>query len=1069
MSSTTLPVHGRRFVAAQRSFSRAVLAALVAFSGLSLSSADDYDFQPNVPGSGVLPGADFGSAANWLDHQTNTTGVFPGVNDNAVISGGNTAYYSTTSQADPASFTFNLMQVGDDSSSGTQTGDGTLNQDSGAITTNNWINIGGGSTGTYNLSGTGSFTNHNDTLMVGGNGQGNFNVSGNATVTSDGGGYITIARWGGTSQMTQSGNSVVTTVNNAVRVGEGGNGTYNMNGGTLNAGPGIGLGLSGGASGTFNLNGGLVATSSVYGGPGSSAFIFNGGTLQASGNTANLMATSLQSVTINSGGATFDSNGFNATVAKGFVAGTGNGGLTVIDSSGTGNGVINLTGANSFQGVTTITSGTLEVSGGGSLNSNGNLVNMTGGNFLVTGAGTTVTVGKSGSDSQIGNGGTATLTVSNGALYNAGGSWTQLGNAGGNGTINISSGATFVTDSIRSNGTGTVNFNGGTLAANSSGNNQQILQPNGNTLSVNILAGGATIDSRGDNNIGTSVALNGTAGGALTFTDSVGGGVLSVNVQGNNNGQTNINGGTVLANGSYGTAGIFGTGPIVVNSGGTLVGNGTDVLGYGGGGMASLTVNEGGTYNLAARQSFDVPLNVNGGTVNTQVGGEALTFRSSLNATSATDGTPSRIANPGNNGSSFGLETGSVNFNVTRGGATGSNPDLIVSAPISGGGALVINGNGITQLTTGNSYTGGTTINGGVVMASYDNGQTGTFAGGSTITVNNGGTLQTTVGDALGWAGGSYGTLNVNEGGTVLSSGGRVTLNGTINLSGGTMTGSPGNSGGNDWSNSDFSLSAQLNATSSADGTASKLSGNYFYTGGSTINVTRGGATGSNPDLIISTVLEDNNRGDGALNITGNGITVLTANNTYSAATNINGGTLVVGNGGTTGTLGSGPVVDNSNLAINLSSNYTINNTLSGSGNFIQAGSGTTTLPGAAGYTGNTTVAAGLLNVTGSIVNNGSANVLVQSGGSSFGGAGSTVGGEIDRSVSAGVVMPGTARKFTALVHMPPRPISTSARPMRAPARSTCPGATSLAMSRSVSPAVHSSMALPIPGWSVMY
>ena len=51
--------------------------------------------------------------------------------------------------------------------------------------------------------------------------------------------------------------------------------------------------------------------------------------------------------------------------------------------------------------------------------------------------------------------------------------------------------------------------------------------------------------------------------------------------------------------------------------------------------------------------------------------------------------------------------------------------------------------------------------------------------------------------------------------------------------------------------------------------------------------------------------------GTGTLTKAGTGTTTLTGANTYTGTTTISAGTLQVGNGGTTGQLGTGAVVDN--------------------------------------------------------------------------------------------------------------------------------------------------------------
>ena len=58
--------------------------------------------------------------------------------------------------------------------------------------------------------------------------------------------------------------------------------------------------------------------------------------------------------------------------------------------------------------------------------------------------------------------------------------------------------------------------------------------------------------------------------------------------------------------------------------------------------------------------------------------------------------------------------------------------------------------------------------------------------------------------------------------------------------------------------------------------------------------------------------------GGGSVVKSGTGSVTLSGNNTYSGGTTISGGTLQVGTGGTTGSLGSGAIVDNAALVYNL-------------------------------------------------------------------------------------------------------------------------------------------------------
>ncbi|MCD2174394.1 autotransporter domain-containing protein [Rhizobium sp. C4] len=109
----------------------------------------------------------------------------------------------------------------------------------------------------------------------------------------------------------------------------------------------------------------------------------------------------------------------------------------------------------------------------------------------------------------------------------------------------------------------------------------------------------------------------------------------------------------------------------------------------------------------------------------------------------------------------------------------------------------------------------------------------------------------------------------------------------------------------------------------------------------------------------VDTVLNQAITGAGAIAKAGTGKLTLTATNTYTGATTVSAGTLQVGNGGTTGALGNGNIVDNAALVFNRSDAITIANAISGTGSLTQSGTDTLTLTGALTYTGTTTVSGG--------------------------------------------------------------------------------------------------------------
>ena len=202
-----------------------------------------------------------------------------------------------------------------------------------------------------------------------------------APLTSGGGtlnkltatGNITLAGIGTaqTGTINQTGGSIVNTTS-GTWIGETGHGVWNISAGSANLG-GTGYldidraGTVATASGIVNLSGtGLITVTQVQktGGSGTGTFNFNGGTLQASKTNATFMQ-GLTAANVQAGGATIDPNSFTVTIAQPLLhSGTGtDGGLTVNDSTATP-GTLILTGASTYTGATTITKGTLQLGNG---------------------------------------------------------------------------------------------------------------------------------------------------------------------------------------------------------------------------------------------------------------------------------------------------------------------------------------------------------------------------------------------------------------------------------------------------------------------------------------------------------------------------------------------------------------------------------------------------------------------------------------------------------------------------------------------------------------------------------
>ena len=101
----------------------------------------------------------------------------------------------------------------------------------------------------------------------------------------------------------------------------------------------------------------------------------------------------------------------------------------------------------------------------------------------------------------------------------------------------------------------------------------------------------------------------------------------------------------------------------------------------------------------------------------------------------------------------------------------------------------------------------------------------------------------------------------------------------------------------------------------------------------------------------------------------GSGKWILSGANTYSGTTTISGGILQVGTGGTTGNLGTGPVINNGTLAFKRSDDIAYDLDITGTGTLVKAGAGVLTFGTAQSYTGPTAIEAGTLSLgeTGSL------------------------------------------------------------------------------------------------------
>ncbi|NYF34042.1 autotransporter-associated beta strand repeat-containing protein [Sphingopyxis sp. JAI108] len=761
------------------------------------------------------------------------------------------------------------------------------------------------------------------------------------------------------------------------------------------------IGVTTVAGGTLAVNtltdGGIASGIGAASNASENIVLTNGGQLRYTGGTA----TTDRGFTLASGNGRIDVEQASTTLTISGVA-TGSGNNFIKDGAGT----LVLTGTNTYTGETIVTAGTLRAGSA--------LAFGPGGRYMTVDAGATLDLG--GYDINI-------AAIIGGGLVDLGGQ--TLTTAGGpgvftgriTGTGGFTRGAGSYTQTIsgcNNDYTGVTTISGGlAIDCIADGGQASSIGASSSAAANLVFAGGTLAYTGASASTDRGFALTGN--GAINVVDSAavlefsgivtGGGQLAKTGAGTLllSGTNSSTGALRIINGTVrtGSTAALGSGPMTLdNTAGVLL----DVDGYdndvryltGGGvlggnialGAATLTITTGGS----AAAVYGGAISGSGGLVKDGGSYQELSGCASSYAGAT-------VINAGILGVAC-LDDGGANSSI--GSSSGAASNLV----LNGGTLRYVGVGGATnrQFTLGASTTSkldasGTgaiafTHAGPLTFASANTAQTLTLGGTNTgnndlaaqITNNGSGITRLTKTDAGTWlltnAGSTYTGITTISGGVLgvdkLADGGMASSIGASSAAASNLVIGNGSTlrytGAGDTTNRLFTLSAGVTFIESS-GTGAIV---FTDTGPVTLannnqarTIALGGTNTGNNTLAGSI----GNAGSGVTTLAKNdsGTWVLTGNHSYTGSTNINGGTLFVGGGGTTGSIASALVNNFGTLGFNRSDLLSYGGQIVGTGALRQAGTGTTVLTGTNTYTGGTTIEAGTLQLgnggtTGSIV-----------------------------------------------------------------------------------------------------
>lgn len=723
----------------------------------------------------------------------------------------------------------------------------------------------------------------------------------------------------------------------------------------------------------YNVNGLTFdgsAANFVIGSTTSKTLTLSGGVTNSSGN-----AQVLNMVVVLNGTQTIDDQLGMGITLGGPISGSG--GLTMAPAS-SANGVLTLSGSNTYSGDTTIplfvklvTANSNAIPSGagtGTVNVNGTL-DLSGTNAVINGLSGAGTVDNS-------SGTAVTLTVGNGgasgnfsgSIQNSGGGSLSLVKVGTN-TLTLSGGNSFSGGATLSAGQVTLG-NGSALGSGSVTLNGGTLQLNAQTIGNNLVA------ATGTASILENSGNNGTLNGNLT-----GNGTITIQNSSGNNLSDFINGDWSGFSGTlnYYTANkviniftpgtsVFDLSQVTLNVTNTPNLNSSSFRG-GAGQVVKLGSLAGPSGYLDTAGTFEIGyLNTSttfGGQIrdNGSSGGVSKVGTGTLTLTGANSYTgPTIVSNGTLNVSS--LSIGAGTYSLQDGASLG------VSVASSGSCLKV------ASLTFGNNCTNSFTALSSTTVAAITNEGTLTLAG--TVTVNVGGAVfvgQYPLITSTSIAGtGSFvlGSLPPGAAATIGTNGSTIVLNVTTGSLPYVWTG---------LNNANWDLST-LNNWSYNNATTVYSDNVFVQFDDSSTQTNVLVATNVAPTvMLVSNTVHSYTfagaaiTGSGSLTKNGNNTLTLVNTNTFTGGTTISAGTLQIGDGTARNGALAGNIIDNANLTVANPLDQTLANVVGGSGSFAKTGAGTLTVSGANTFSGITAIKQGAVNI--SAANNLSTNTVV--------------------------------------------------------------------------------------------